>query len=126
MSKTYRYMSPRAKSLVYANTVNVQDQLAITRVVLSPKSIGVDIHRNTFALNQPYVLPQPTGCEDACKKTVVDLAAAITLSGPLTAKATLVSMVRDLLNGLDAGEFDSIFDGFPANATDTFKLTTKA
>lgn len=124
MSKTYRYMSPRAKSLVYANTVNVMDQLAITNAVLTPKSIGVDIHRNTFALNLPYVIPQPVGCADPCSTKSVDLAASLTLSGPLSAKTNLISMAKDLLSALEAGEFDSIFNGFPANATDTFVVTT--
>lgn len=124
MSKTYRYMSPRAKSLVYANTVNVMDQLAITHAVLTPKSIGVDIHRNTFALNLPYVIPQPVGCTDPCSTKSVDLAVSLTLSGPQSAKSTLISMAKDLLSALEGGEFDSIFNGFPANATDTFTVTT--
>lgn len=120
MSKTYRYLTPRGKSLVYANTVNVQDQLAVSAVVLTPKSIGVGIHRNTFTLNRPFVLPQPEGCEDSCNVKSVDLAVGLSFSGPLTSKTQLHAMATELIAAVAAGEFDEIFDGFPANQTDLF------
>lgn len=122
MSKTYRYLTPRGKSLIYANTVNVQDQLAVASVVLTPKSIGVDIHRNSFTLNQPYTLPQPAGCEDGCNTKVVDLSVGLTLSGPISAKTQLLAMASQLIDAVNAGEFDEIFDGFPANQTDLFVI----
>ena len=122
MSKTYRYLTPRGKSLVYANTVNVQDQLAVASVVLTPKSIGVDIHRNSFTMNQPFVLPQPRGCEDNCNVKAVDLAVGLTLSGPITAKDQLLVMALELITAVNNGEFDQIFDGFPANQTDQFVI----
>lgn len=122
MSKTYRYLTPRGKSLVYANTVNVQDQLAIAAVVLTPKSIGVSIHRNSFTMNQPFTLPQPVGCEDSCTVKAVDLAVGLTLSGPIIAKAQLLAMASQLIAAVNAGEFDQIFDGFPANQTDLFVI----
>lgn len=122
MSKTYRYLTPRGKSLVYANTVNVQDQLAIASVVLTPKSIGVDIHRNSFTMNRTYTIPQPAGCEDKCNTKVVDLAVGLTLSGPLSAKSQLLAIASELIAAVNAGEFDQILDGFPANQTDTFAI----
>lgn len=120
MSKTYRYLTPRGKSLVYANTVNVQDQLSIAAVVLTPKSIGVDIHRNTFTMNHPFVLPQPAGCSDACNTKAVDLAVGLTISGPITANSQLLAMANELIAALNAGQFNQIFEGFPANQTDLF------
>lgn len=125
MSKTYRYLTPRGKSLVYANTSNVQEQLAIATTVLSPKSIGVDILRHIFALNQPYVIPQPEGCVDACNIKSVDLAVSLTVSGPKTSKAKLLAMAEELIAAVKAGQFDEIFDGFPANQTDTFVFTSE-
>lgn len=122
MSNTYRYLTPRGKSLVYANTVNVQDQLAVASVTLTPKSIGVNIHRNSFTMNQPYTLPQPAGCADSCNTKAVDLAVGLTLSGPVTAKAQLLAMASQLIAAVNAGEFDQIFDGFPANQTDLFVI----
>lgn len=122
MSKTYRYLTPRGKSFVYANTSNVQEQLAISTTVLSPKSIGVDILRHTFALNKPYVIPQPEGCVDSCNIKSVDLAVGLTTSGPITSKAQVLAMANELIAALNAGEFDEIFKGFPANQTDTFVL----
>lgn len=122
MSNTYRYLTPRGKSLVYANTVNVQDQLAVASVTLTPKSIGVDIHRNSFTMNQPYTLPQPAGCVDSCNTKAVDLAVGLTLSGPVTAKTQLLAMASKLIAAVNAGEFDQIFDGFPANQTDLFVI----
>lgn len=117
----YRYLTPRGKSLVYANTVNVKDQLAIASVVLTPKSIGVDIHRNLFTLNRPYTLPQPVG-ESACNAKTVDLSVGLTLSGPISAKTQLLTMASELIAAVNAGEFDKIFDGFPANQTDLFEI----
>lgn len=122
MSKTYRYLTPRGKSLVYANTVNVQDQLAIASVILTPKSIGVDIHRNSFTMNKPYTIPQPAGCEDNCNVKVVDLAVGLTLSGPISSKVQLLAMASELIAAVNAGQFDEIFDGFPANQTDLFVI----
>lgn len=125
MSKTYRYLTPRGKSLVYANTSNVQEQLAIATTVLSPKSIGVDILRHTFALNKPYVIPQPEGCADKCNTKSVDLAVSLNMSGPITSKVQLLAMAEGLIAAVKAGQFDEIFDGFPANQTDTFVFVSE-
>lgn len=125
MSKTYRYLTPRGQSLVFALTANIQDQLALSTKVLSPRGLGVDIYQHKIARNTPYTLPQPVGCESACDAKVVDLSAGVSFSGPLSAKAELVAMVTDILSGINAGEFDHLFNGFASNATDTYTLGTE-
>lgn len=120
--KTYRFLEPRGNSLVYASTTNVSDLLNIANSHVTPKNIGVAIYRNTITRNEPFIIPQPIGCEDKCNVKQVDLAVNVHFSGPLSSKEKLAEMLTGISNGLTSGVFDQMFDGFPVNPTDTFNL----
>lgn len=124
MSKIYRYLNSRGKSLVFANTANTKDSLVATLDILNPKSLKVPIHRVQFARNNSFVIPQEEGC-DPCNKQIVDLSVGVTLSGPTVAKAALLELLDEAVALLKAGAFDAQFDGFPLRVTDTYTITSE-
>lgn len=124
MSKIYRYLNSRGKSLVYANTANTKDLLVATLDVLNPKTLKVPVHRVQIARNNSFVIPQEEGC-DPCSKQSVDLSVNISLSGPTVAKDALLELLSEAVALIQAEAFDAQFDGFPLRVTDTFTITTE-
>lgn len=122
MSKVYRFLRSTKNSNVFAVTTNSKELLSIhTASINAPNAVSVG--RYGIVINEPFTIPKPVGCDDACTPTkTVDLSVGVNLSGPYASKAILIARLERITDGLKTGKFDTLFEGFPTNATDVYTL----
>lgn len=117
MVKSYQYLATQGNSVVFANAVDLKDQLRKSQTSFVPKGMTDSVYKDNFTLTREFFVPNATAGLAPIKKVVI---LKVELQGTLDVKAIKFAMLDEIKEAIV--ESSKQLDGFPPNALETIRL----
>lgn len=118
----YHYLNQSGSNkLVFANVSNINDTLRIGQTNFQPKDKALlPVYQDEISLTKQILVSDPD-CSP-CAQKFQAVSVTLSISGPLSSTATKKALIASLAALIQAGGYDSQFNGFPSNPTTIFTV----
>lgn len=117
MLKTYQYLATQGNSVVFANVIDLKDQVRKSQSSFIPKGLTEAVYKDLFTLTREYYVDNSVQGQPPIKKVVL---VKVEIQGTIDTKAVKLAMLDEAKEVIL--ESQKQMDGFPPNALEVIEL----